>query len=220
MSALAILRPESLYVYYSDQPHPVGGSIAKSAVTDMEVVNEDELSVSVKKLVPTQQNAVISTMVVLSDELCFVQPVEEGKRDEVEAKLISTTPFAHVTTAFVTAHDQSYLIATNQDYYESISRALASQQHPVVLVISWSTLVQLGLTKGEVDNATVKRVFDAISTLRSNAFPFVMEKQGAAVAVSAPKGKVQKKLPWGWIVFAGGAVLYAFIMYWFFIRVS
>lgn len=221
MSALAILRPETLYVYYSDQSNPVGGSIAKSAVSDMEVVSEDELYVSVKKLVPIIPNTVVSTILVLSDELCFIQPVEEGKRDEAETKLISVTPFAHVTTALLTAHDQSYLIATNQDYYESISRALASQQHPVALVVPWSSLVQLGLTKGELDIATVKHVFDGISALRSCAFPFLVEKQGAAVAVMASKGKVpQKKISWGWIIFAVGAILYALIMYWFFIRPS
>ncbi|MBI5018871.1 hypothetical protein HZB58_01195 [Candidatus Gottesmanbacteria bacterium] len=218
MSALAIVRPETIYVYYSDRPNPVGGSIAKSAVSDMEVVNDEELLLSVKKLVPVQPNAVVSTIVVLSDELCFIQPFEEGKREEAEAKLISTTPFAHVVTACITAHDQSYLIATNQDYYESISRSLASQQHPVALVVPWSALVQLGLTKGEVDNATVKRVFDGSSALRLSAFPFVTEKQGAVVAVTAPKGKAPKKTPWGWIVFGGAALLYALTMYWFFIR--
>lgn len=218
MSALVILRPETLYVYYSDRTAPVGGSIAKSAVSDMEVVSEEELTSSVAKLVPSVPKIIVSAIIVLSDELCFIQAVEDGNRDEAETKLISATPFVHVTTSFVTFNDQSYLIATNQDYYESIARAMAVQQHQVILVIPWSCLVQHGMTKGEVDSSTVKRVFDGIAELRSCAFPFAVEKRSESVTTIASKEKKQKKIHWGWIAFGGGALLYAFFMYWFFIR--
>ena len=218
MSALAILRSEALYLYLSDIPAPLGGSISRTAVADMEVISEDELVLSVAKLLPQTSKTVIPTVLVLSDELCFTQTVAEKSKEDDEKRLIGVTPFAHVATTTLTVQEQQYLIATNQDYYESVSRALALRGYQVTLVIPWSSLIHHRVTKGEVDMVTVKRVFDTMSDLRSSAFPLVVEKKESLSTVPSTKGKPQQKFLWGWIVFGVGASAYAFAMYWFFIR--
>lgn len=218
MAALVILRSEALYIYYGDMPAPVGGSISQTAIADMEVISEDELVSSIAKLVPQVLKAVTPTVLVISEELCFTQAINTKTQEEDKKKFIGVTPFAHVAVSEIVVQEQAYLIATNQDYYESVARILATRGYQIVMVVPWGGLIRFGISKGEVDMVTVKRVFDNISTLRPVSFPFVAEKQ-EVLPISAPgKDKLKKKISWGWIAFAVGACVYGFVMYWFFIR--
>lgn len=218
MSALAILRSEALYIYYSDQPAPIGGTLPKIAVADMEVVSEEELTASIAKLVPSAQHALIPTVLVLSDELCFIQPFKGENKEEAEKILVSLTPFAHVATMSVNFGDQKYFIGTNQDYYEAVSRALIARGHQVAFVIPWSVLVRSGVTKGELDMVTVKHTFDNLTSLRSSVFPLLTEYRQKQESETSSAKKVPPKLPIGWVLFGVGALAYVFVMYWFFIR--
>ena len=219
MSALAILRPNSLYIYFSDQPKPVGGALAKTAVLDMEIISEDDLAASITKFVPANTHTFVQTVLVLSDELCFTQEVTDpSKREDVEAKLIDNTPFSHVSTISLVVKNKQYVMAVNQDYYESVARVLGLRGYTISLVVPWSLLVYRDMTKGEIDMVTVKRVIDAISDLRVSAFPFMAEKKEKIVPTVLSTVKQKRKISWGWYVFCAVAFLYALGMYWFFMR--
>lgn len=216
MSALALLRPNTLHVYYSDRPAPAGGSIPNSAIADMEVVRESELLASVGKLVPAVPGVSTATVLVLSDEVCFIQLLA-GKREDAEQHLMSLAPFTHVAIATVSVHDQQYLVAVNQDLYESVARVLAAQEHPVVLVVPWMALVQSGFTKGEIDMVTVKRAFDAAASLRNSAFPLPSVHSDAPPPPPAVVAKRASQHRWGWIAFGFASLAYAMFIYWRFL---
>ena len=218
MSSLAILRSDALHIYTSDHATPVGGSFPKTAVSDMEVVNEGELSGFIAKLFPVAPHAPVPLIFVVSDELCFSLPFSEANKEEVEKRLVSLTPFSHVATTRLAAQKQEYFVATNQDLYESVARALMTVGYQTTVVIPWTHLLQLGFTKGEVDTSVVKRVFDGLTTIRPYGFPLTVENREEPVSSVPTMGKHPTKFHRGWIVFAVVALLYAFGMYWFFIR--
>lgn len=220
MTALALLRPNSLFVYYSDKPAPIGGVLSKTVVSDMEVVSEENLTAEIQKLIPNTGTNTIPTILVLSDDLCFVRQVKEGEKADVENSLIGATPFSQVAIAKMTAHEQQYLIATNQDLYESVSRSLKTQRHEVSMVVAWSCLVEHGLTHGEIEAATIKRIFDNTATLRECRFALTAEPKQATTTETVPQKNEKKKVPLGWIIFGVASLLYAFAMYWFFIRTA
>lgn len=218
MSALAVIRTDALQLYYSDRATPVGGSIPHAAISDMEVASEAELTRAVSQLVPMSASPV-TVVLAIADELCFAVPQKGENEEEVKNRLINLTPFSQVALANVVAQKESYIVATNQDLYESYARSLAPLHHSVVLVVPWMALLQAGLTKGEIDSITVKRVFDALSSLRPQSFPWRIETNevpaNSSGQIMQRKGS---KLSWGWIVFGAVALLYAMIMFWFYMR--
>ncbi|HLD25399.1 MAG TPA: hypothetical protein VJB96_05790 [Patescibacteria group bacterium] len=217
-TALAVIQFNALYLYYSDRPGPVGGSIPKAAISDMEVVSDVELTRVVSKLIAGNSRAPVNTVLAISDDQCFALPQRKDKEEDIEKRLVDLIPFSQIASVKVAAANESYIVATNQDLYESYARALSVVHHPVVLVIPWMTLLQTGISKGEVDSVTVKRVFDSFPSLRSHAYPLRIENNEAQPPSGEKVAHKPTKLSWGWIVFGGIALLYALGMFWFFIR--
>lgn len=217
-SALVLIRPDSFSLYYSDRPGSIGGAINPSSVKDMDVVSEAELIKAIAKFVPGNARTPVSSVFAIADELCFALPRKSEKLEEIEKRLVELTPFTQVALASVKAGNESYVVATNQDLYESYGRAFTTVHHPVVLTIPWMALLQAGITRGEMDSITVKRVFDSLTTLRGASFPTRIEGVQASVATGEKITQKNRKPIWGWIIFGAVALLYALIMYWFFIR--
>jgi hypothetical protein len=219
MSALAIIQPDTLTLYYSDKS-AVGIPVPRTAIADMEVVSEEEIAgLVVKMLGGTPVTGSTPTVLVVSDKFCFSLPLGEKDEEEIEKRLLSLTPFAHVATTHLSAQKQKYLVATNQDLYESVARSLADRGHQVVLVVSWLHLVHAGITQGALDQSVVKKVFESMMVLRPFAFSLTVESASEPSRPSAPtQVKPPAKIPVGWIVFGGVALLYALIMLIFFFR--
>lgn len=217
-SALVLIRPDSFSLYYNDRPGSIGGAIAPAAVKDMEVISDVELSKALAKLIPGNARTPVSTVLAIADELCFALPQKGEKLEEIEKRLVELTPFTQVALVTVKAGSDVYVVAANQDYYESYARALAAVHHPVVLTVPWMALLQGGITRGEVDSVTVKRVFDTLTNLRGSAYPTRIESTQTPPPPGDKATHTTKKPGMGWILFGSVALLYAIAMYWFFIR--
>lgn len=219
MSALAILRPDTLSIAYSDRTATAGGVLPKSAVADMEVVSETELTNIIAKFLPGSAKTSIPTVLAISDELCYTLPLDDKSKENVEKLLVSLTPFNEVATTLLDGKSQKYMVSTNQQLYESVVRALGARNHQVILIVPWMHIVQLGLAKDTIDMAVVKRVHDNLSLLRPYALPPPPgQEANASVTIMSGITKGPAKFSTWWIVFLVAAFLYAFAMYWFFIR--
>ncbi len=219
MSALAVLRPDSLTLAYGDRPTLAGGTLPPSAVADMEVVSEADLMSVVAKLVPVNGKGSVDTILAISDELCYTLPFETKSKDNVEKMLVSLTPFNEVVTTLLPSKNQQYMVATNRDLYESVARALAVRNHNVILVLPWMNITQLGFAKNTLDSTLTRRVHENLSTLRIYGFPLTVEhaENEPSIVPGITKGRPSKFSPW-WLVFLAAALVYGFVMYWFFIR--
>lgn len=217
MSALAILRPDSLTIAYSDRAVTTGGVLPKTAVADMEVVSETDLTNILTKLIPSNAKVSTPTILAISDELCYTLPLDEKGKENVEKLLVSLTPFNEVATTSLVGKSQKYMVATNQELYESVARALGTRNHQVILVIPWMHITQMGLAKDKIDAAVVKRLHDNLSMLRPYGLPF-QSGEAAPVVIMPGITKGPAKFSIWWVVFLVAALLYGFVMYWFFIR--
>lgn len=217
-SALALIRPDSFSLYYNDRPGSIGGAIPTTAMKDMEVVSDVEIAKAIAKFIPGNPRTPVSTVLAVADELCFAIPQKGEKQEEVEKRLVELTPFTQVALATVKAGSESYVVAANQDFCESYARALSAIHHTVVLTVPWMALLQAGITLGEVDSVTVKRVFDALTTLRGSAYPTRIESTQTPLSTAEKTTQKSTKPPRGWIIFGSIALLYTLAMYWFFIR--
>lgn len=218
MSAIAILRANTLHLYFSDKNTPTGGVLPQIAVSDMEVINEEELVRTMAKIIPSSVRSPTSTVLVLGDELCFAQSVGAKTKEDAEKELLSLTPFTRVAIVAITRQKDQIVLAVNQDLYESVARSLTSMGYPVTLVVPWSYLVQVGITKGEIDSVTVKHVFDSLNSIRLGSWPYSMEHEQKPTITNPHAVPKSVKISWGWIIFGSGALIYGFFMYWFFIR--
>lgn len=210
MAALVIIRPHALQVYFSDHNAPLGIPIPPEAVRDMEVVSEDVLTGIITKTLK-QSGTPVQTIMVLSDELCFVEAAREKEEAEAIKTLVTDTPFIRVATVTLKDEKEHLVIAANQDLYENIGKGLEAAGFSVSAVVSWRGLLKANVTtSGEIDNVTVKRAFDSLSALRAASFPFSVNQ----VPLPKPEDSKNKpehasKLPVGWLIFGGLALLYA-----------
>jgi len=211
MTALVILKRDAIHCYYSDRDTPVSVSVPSSAMTDMEIINEEELTAALSKALGAKSSHPITqTILVISDELCFYEQSPIQEEESTVKKLSGGVPLARVATTVIRSPDKALVIATNSDVYEAIVYMLTQQGYPVALVIPWAAIAQAGISShGEIDKATVRRVFDARSTLKAMSFSLGKPRAPEVVVKNKEKQEPKKKTPIGWIVFIGVAVLYA-----------
>lgn len=222
MSAIAFLQRQNLFLYYTDRDVPVGGDIPIEAVRDMEVRSVEALGAWIKQNIPKDAKGKVQTVLLIDESLCYM--LELGDRNEEESKkqLLSLAPFAHISTAIVSVKDKRYVIATNQDLYQKMIRALSESDHIVSLVIPSAALFSAGINlDGGINGQVAKRVTDSVSSLRNHAFDIHEQKLNVSpVSTSEEKHQVQKKktLSLWWIVFGTAALLYVVVMYVMFLR--
>lgn len=220
MEALVVVKRNSIVCYFSDRDTPVSTAVPTSAMADMEIVNETELTAVIDTLLGAKPvHPTIPTILVLSDELCFSEKAPLRGEEQTKAKLTNSVPLVRVATTLIRLGETTVVVAANADLYDTIAHILAEKGYPVTLVIPWSAIVQAGMsTHGELDKVTVRRVFEAQSSLKSMSFP-CENTQTTEVSVAAPeKQSSTKRLPIGWFIFGGFALLYAVGMVWYMMR--
>jgi hypothetical protein len=221
MTALVVVKRNSLIGYLSDRDTPLSVVMPQSAMGVMEIADEKECAVLIEKTFGAKStHPSIPTILVLSDELCFSEVSTPKDEEQAIVKLSGVVPFARISTTRLHTPDKSIIIAANEDLYEIIARLLGERGYPVTLVVPWAALVQVGISAhGEIDKITVRRVFDAQSQLRSMSFPcevaLAMNTPSAVpVSTQAPAKKVSK----GLIIFGVLALIYAAFMFWYMMR--
>lgn len=220
MSALIIHQRNALVCYTTDRDVAETISLPKGAVTDMEVLDEKMYIQSIaQKLGTRSDHQSIPTMLVLADDLCFTVKASSEKLEEQKQKLIGSIPFVHVETVMLKDADTSFIVATNADLYETAVRALSESGYMASLVVPWNAIVRAKLSQGgEIDKVTVKRIFDAQSSLKMTSFPLAVHEQFHEEPVKDDKQKVKPAISRGILIFGGIAFLYAIGMLWFMLR--
>ena len=209
-----------MHWYYSDKNEVFTVPLSQQSVSDLEVIDEGvlekELTATLGKTLPKPS---VQTVLVLDDEICFSTKITPPITAEMKTTLAADIPFAHVETVTVHYKSDDLAISTNSDFYQAIARCLSKIGYEAINVLPWVAVVSSGISEqGEMDRVTVKRIFDSLSSLRLSSFPIEkhhMTEPSIPLASSSP---VKKKLPIGWVIFIGIALLYAGAMYWFFIR--
>lgn len=222
MSAIVILKRNVFALYLSDKGSPLVGQVSAQAVTDMEVVDEKRFR---DDIVRTLGNAIpkpsVPTILLLSDELCFVNKLAEQPTPEVLQKLTSVLPFAHAESVVLHTNDGDFALSANADLYHVTARLLTERGFGVSYVIPWAAITRAGISvRGELDKVTVKKIFDAQASLKQYAFPLDMLPVISPKPTSSPQTTPRKRIPMGWILFVSIALIYALVMLWFFVRGS
>lgn len=215
VSTLLLIQRQSLQLFISDHPAPVAVMVPETVIRDMEVINEEELSLLLKKVLPSANAHTQSQItMVMSEDLCFVAPYDVTHAEEVVAKLQNESPFVHVAIAKVLTPTTPVVVSTNQELYETIGRVLESCHYAISGVYPWRAL-QLGeLAKPNAlfDIAAAKRFCESPSVYRGAAFEYKRIVPIATPPVVTSGVSVKKKFPLGWIIFGTAALLYAGVM--------
>ena len=211
MSALIIHHRNSVLCYTSDSDGARSVTLPLNILRDMDVVDEDAYSQTITKAFGKQGQQRVPAILVLADDVSFVTKFDPAKADEQKKQIVNNIPFAHVEIAMVTVNKEQYMLATNADLYEAAVRALDSVGFTIQMVIPWSAIAAAGLSvSGEIDRVTVKRITDAVSALKSSAFPIEPPQEKTEVKPQPGKEKVTRPpLSKGWIIFGALALLYA-----------
>lgn len=221
MTALVVVKRNSLVGYLSDRDVPVSVVMPQSAMGGMEIADEKECAVLIEKSLGAKStHPTIPTILVLSDELCFTDISTPKDEEQAIVKLSGVVPFARISTTRIHTPDKSIILATNQDLYEIIARLLGERGYPVLMVVPWAALVQVGISAhGEIDRVTVRRVFDAQSQLRPMSFPCeVASTMNTTSVVPVSTQAPAKKISKGLIIFGVLALIYAAFMIWYMLR--
>lgn len=220
MTALILIKRNAFIYYTSNDDTPRTVSIPETAISDLEVVNKEALQSILKQAIAAKPvHPSVPTVLVLGDDLCFSRTTDAEHEEESKKQLLDTVPFARVGIITTHTNDQSMVIATNTDLYETFAELCTDLGYTVEFVVPWAAIVTSGVSAhGEVDRVTVKRVFDAKSQLQPMSFPCEHGAIGEEKPEDTHKTTAPKKLPIGWIIFGLIALIYAITMYWFFIR--
>lgn len=215
ITTLLLVQRQSLQLFISDHPAPVAVMVPETVIRDMEVVNEEELMLLLKKVLPVVNTHTQSPIaMVISEDLCFVAPYDAAHPEEVVLKLQNESPFAHVAIATVLTPTTPVVVSTNQELYEAIGRVLEASHYTISGVYPWRAL-QLGeMAKPNAvfDIAAAKRFCESPSVYKGSAFEY---KTAVPLVTPVPVASgvtVKKKLPLGWLIFGTAALLYAGVM--------
>lgn len=212
---LLLIQRQSLQLFISDHTTPIAVMVPETVIRDMEVVNEEELALLLKKVLPVINTHTQSPVtMVISEDLCFVAPFDAAHPEEAVLKLQNESPFTHVAIATVLTPTTPVVVSTNQELYETIGRVLEAGHYTISGVYPWRAL-QLGeMAKPNAvfDIAAAKRFCESPSIYKGSAFEYktTVPLVPPVPAASGVTGK--KKLPLGWIIFGTTAILYAGVM--------
>lgn len=218
MNILVLIQRQSMQVYYPDRDTPIACMVPPAVVRDVEVVNEKELDTVLSGVLrPAPNKSVMPTIILIDDSICFSSFLEVGREEEMKKKLVNDVPFLHIASTVLPLDAGQLFVMTNQDLYESVGRILESHGHTIVGVYPWSAVAHVQAIKsGEgFGPIVIKRLFDAVSDLKHVSF--VYHNQVSVPLSSAPAdGHAHtKKLPVGWIIFLGLALVYVLVMIWY-----
>ncbi len=215
VTTLLLVQRQSLQLFISDRATPVAVMVPETTIRDMEVVNENELTALLRKVLPVASPHVQPQItIIISEDLCFVAPYDAQHPEEVALKLQNESPFAHVAIATVLTQVTPVVIATNQELYETIGRVLESCHYTVSGVYPWRAL-QLGemaKPNSVFDIAATKRFCESPAVYRGTAFEYKTTVPLMTSTVVTAGVSVKKKFPVGWFVFGALALLYAGVM--------
>ena len=215
MNVLVFIQRQGVQLYYMDQEAPIACVLPSSTMRDLEIINEKELeSFLAKTLRPVSPKSQMQAILLLDDAVCFSSALEAGKEDEIKKTLINDVPFLRVANTTVTLTTGSLFVTTNQDLYESIARVLEARMYSVIGVYPWVAIQQLQILKsGETVGASfVKRLFDAVSSLKQVAFSYHNQFVPPAMPETHRKPAAAQTSRIGWIVFLSLALVYIFVM--------
>lgn len=215
MNVLVFIQRQGVQLYYMDQEAPIVCVLPPSIMRDLEIINEKELeSFLGKALRPVSPKFQMQAILLLDDAVCFSSALEAGKEDEIKKTLINDVPFLRVASTTVTLTTGSLFVTTNQDLYESIARVLEARMYSVIGVYPWVAIQQLQILKpGEaVGTPFVKRLFDAVSSLKQVAFSYQNQFAPSAMTAMQAKPAVTQTSRIGWIIFISVAFVYVLIM--------
>lgn len=214
MNALIIIHRNSLECYYSDRDNHTTCMLPLSAIADMEVVNEQEFAkIIAGSFGSAPVRPIVPTIIAVGDDVCFALNFTPEQETQAANKMVDIVPFSHVATTIVRSTSSTALVATNQDLYETTVRIFQTHGYATILVLPWSAITLSGISgNGVSDKNTVRRVFDALPTLKKTSFSLYSEHIELTEHTITPQTQQVRKIAWGWIIFGFGALVYAVIM--------
>lgn len=219
MAAIVLLKRNALDIHYSDLDKAISCPLPSSAVSDMEVTSEQELDALVNQcLANLPKRGAMQSALIVGDDLCFSVRLEGGLEEETKKMLISSSPFSRVATVTIKTPNGSIMTSTNQDLYETVARILETYGFSIAAVVPYATLPTIGISSASLDKAVIKRILDSLGSIKSTSFPYTPQAPAPTQPTEANPSPKPKKLPLWMIIFIGGALLYAMIMFFVFIR--
>lgn len=223
MSALIVVKRNTIISYFSDRDESKSVAVSSDAIADMEILNEVNVEKMIHSLLGDKpQKPSVQTMLILDDELCFSEQTTLGEEEKTKEKLTGIVPFVRVATTTIHVQDAAIVVAANVDLYEALARLLRDMGYYVSMVLPWAAIVQSGVSAhGELDRTTVRRVFDAQATLKPMSFAFEQAEQSERQEIHVVKADSEppkKKLGTGWIIFISVALVYVVVMLLIFVR--
>lgn len=220
MTAVCYFKRNAIHWYFSDKNEGLTAQISSSAISNLEIIDEtilvQELGKAVGKIIPKPP---VQTVLILDDDVCFSTKIPEPVTPEQIKTIAADVPFSHVETVAVRYKSDNLAVSANSDLYQGIVRSLGQVGYDVTVIVPWVAVIAAGISEnGEMDRVTVKRIFDATTSLKSSSFLFEKSHPSDALPTQAAKTAQSKKLPIGWIIFIGIALVYAGVMFWIYIR--
>ena len=215
MNVLVFIQRQGVQLYYMDQDAPIACVLPPSIMRDLEIINEKELeNFFAAVLRPVSPNTQMQAVLLLDEAVCFSSLLEAGKEDEIKKRLINDVPFLHVANITIPVTAGSLFVTTNQDLYESIARVLEGRKYSVIGVYPLVAMQQFQIIKsGEMFGVTVvKRLFDAVSSLKQVAFSYQNQFVPSVMTAMQAKPAVTQTSRIGWIIFISVAFVYVLIM--------
>ncbi len=122
-SAIYIDR-NNLYYYGGNVHAPVAFPFPKTSVTDMEVVNQSELSTKIAEWIKTNKIEPLPTLILLSNTVYFQKEIPDGtppdQQSAMKKTFIENVPFNDTHVQEIIAGKSTLLIAINTEFVYAI----------------------------------------------------------------------------------------------------
>ncbi|CAN5209050.1 hypothetical protein BH09PAT2_BH09PAT2_05190 [soil metagenome] len=124
MKSIIYIDRNNLYYYGGNVHTPIAYPFAKTAVVDMEIINEEELATQIADWIKTHKIEPSSTIILLSNTVYFQKEIPEGtsvdKQNEIKKMFVENVPFNETQLQEIPIGKSMLLIAINTEFVYAI----------------------------------------------------------------------------------------------------
>ena len=135
--ALIFLDQNALFYWQAGLKTPVHMSFPKSAVHDLEVVDESSLAKSLQEFTNAHKILPTRLLIILSANVIFSKIIKSGEPSEevIKQNFLDTVPFENVGSRLYPRSSDFILIAANKKFYETITAVFENLAFRVEAII-------------------------------------------------------------------------------------
>lgn len=142
-----------------------------NVISDLEIINEDELNLEIKSFVQSNKLAPSNIFFVISDSIIFEKSFSNGSDKNTKIQnYLENIPFEHVSFKVVDTAKEYIVMAMNTELYTRLKNSFETLAFTALNIIPQSALGDSYRSRQSLDSDIIKYILNHIDSLQKQGF--------------------------------------------------